>query len=136
MRPIRLADLAMESLLDGALNETFAARVAEVTGQSCEDARAREVLRLIAQDEYGHARLAWQIVEWAVSRDSESVHAALRAGLSTIDSAMPPNGAPRGLVRFGRPDDAVLAACFEDARADVRTRLVGLLPGGELSAPT
>jgi hypothetical protein len=133
LRLIALPELAAESLLDGALNETLAAYVANERARVCDEPRARETLRRIATDELRHAALAWQIIEWAIVTDRDGVSTALRAAMKQIDGAPAPRGQPTGLLHAGRPDDAVVAACFERARLIVGRR-VALLAVCQLKA--
>jgi hypothetical protein len=127
LRPVALPELAAESLLDGVLNETLAAYVAEETARVCDAPPAREALRRIATDELRHAALAWQIIEWATVSDAAGVSAALRAAMRQIDAALPPRGQPSGLKHAGRPDDALVAASFERARLTVGRRIARLV---------
>src|SRR5262249_27995503 len=62
-----LLRLAIESLIDGALNEGLAAACArEAAARACDPA-VRSVLTRIAEDEAEHASLGWDICVWAAT---------------------------------------------------------------------
>ncbi len=73
-----LAALAIETLLDGCINETVAAALAGAAGESAADPAVAAVLAEVAGDEARHAELAWRIVAWCVRSGDAGLHAALR----------------------------------------------------------
>jgi hypothetical protein len=58
--------LAVESLVDGCVEEGLAARVAELGAVHAKDRVVAEVLRQIAREERSHAELAHAVMEWAL----------------------------------------------------------------------
>ena len=63
-----LAELAVESLIDGCLLEGVAAEVAARALIRARDRQARAALAVIARDEASHATLAWDVVHWCCER--------------------------------------------------------------------
>jgi len=76
-RPVALAQLAVDALADGALNEGIAARIlARLTKR----AGTRDLSLMLAQmaaDEARHARDSWDIIEWCLAEGGEVVRRAL-----------------------------------------------------------
>jgi len=64
-----LAELAIETFLDGCIEETAAAVDASLAATKAEDPAVASTLRSIADDETRHAELAWAIVAWCVRVD-------------------------------------------------------------------
>jgi hypothetical protein len=112
--------LALESLVDGCIEEGAAARSAEEAARRTEDPAIREVLLRIAREEARHAELARCIVAWALS-----VEPSLRDGLSAqleilrkrISPRTTPLSAVADLGRYGRLDRASLEALKVEACA-------------------
>jgi len=75
--------LALESLIDGALNEGLAAACARESAARASDAAVRSVLTRIAEDEAEHARLGWDICVWAAAEPGSNCAVALRRALHT-----------------------------------------------------
>ena len=67
-----IRDLARESWLDGCVGEGLAADAAAQRAGDAAEPQVREVHAMIASDERGHARLAWDVLGWCVaaSRDT------------------------------------------------------------------
>jgi hypothetical protein len=63
-----LSQIVYETAIDGCLGEAIAAAVARRKLRAETDPVVRKVLRAIARDEAGHARLAWDVVEWGFER--------------------------------------------------------------------
>lgn len=63
-RPRALARLAHESWLDGCLNEGLAAQIARAEAGQTRDRDEAAVCAVIAQEEAGHAALAFDILRW------------------------------------------------------------------------
>lgn len=74
-----LARIAVESYLDGCLNEGAAAAEAAVRRDGVTDQQVRAVLDVIATDEAEHAELAWAIIEWAVAVHAPTTIRALES---------------------------------------------------------
>lgn len=67
--PVRsLEALAVENAREGCVRETFGAVVAGWQARAAEDARVREELGRIAEDELRHAELAWAVEAWVAER--------------------------------------------------------------------
>jgi hypothetical protein len=118
-----LAALAIETLLDGCINETVAAALAGAAGESAADPAVAAVLAEVAGDEARHAELAWRIVAWCVRRGDAGLHAALRDTAAAAARAPLAAGAdPRDdLAAHGVLGDAAHAA----TRAGVLREIVG-----------
>jgi hypothetical protein len=78
-----LLRLAIESLIDGALNEGLAAACAREAAARASDAAVRSVLTRVAEDEAEHARLGWDICVWAATVPGSDCAVALRRALHT-----------------------------------------------------
>lgn len=83
-RAVRLANLAVESLVDGALNEGVSARVVAGLVHTAEDPRVQDVLRIIARDEARHAAHGFHVMRWCLEAGGAPVAAALDAALSSL----------------------------------------------------
>jgi rubrerythrin len=65
--------LASENAAEGCVRETFGAAIATMQAERASDPRIRRMMRVIANDELGHAALAWRIGRWFEARlDSEA----------------------------------------------------------------
>lgn len=83
-RAVSLAGLAVESLVDGALNEGVSARVVAELARRVEDPRVKHVLAQIARDEARHAAHGFDVVRWCVKEGGLPVVAALRAATAAL----------------------------------------------------
>lgn len=83
-----LASLAIETLLDGCINETVAAVEAETAGAAADDPAVAAALREIAADEARHAELAWRIVAWCVRTGEPGLLAALHEVAASVAAAI------------------------------------------------
>jgi hypothetical protein len=126
-RTIALAQLAVDSLIDGALHEGVSARVIAQLAQRCEVPEVRAVLRQLAADEGRHSAHGWDVVEWCLAEGGWVVASALRGALRTIPRTLRtpvPDGAREGAwERFGIHGHALEARCYEQARANLVTRV-------------
>jgi hypothetical protein len=122
-----LPDLAVESLLDGCLNEGCAAREAELRLETTTlDPEVADVLAMIARDERRHAELGWAIVEWALAVEPEAVTAALHTVQlpSPRDGFAFPRRCDRARLRaFGWIEPDLCAAAHADVVRDLEARL-------------
>lgn len=76
-----LPEIASESWLDGCIGEAAAASVMQAHAAEVHDSSERQALRGIARDEQGHARLAADVVAWAlVVTSSSAQRPPLRCG--------------------------------------------------------
>ena len=58
-------------VLDGCINETIAAAIADAESEYALDAEIREILSKIATDERKHATLAWKTLHWVLKQHPE-----------------------------------------------------------------
>ena len=127
-RSMSIVELAVESLVDGCLNEGCAAREAELRSVVPLNEAAASVLAMIARDERSHAELAWSIVEWALAVDSEYVAPALEDALAALPSPRRGFPMPRrcdtGLLRsWGWIEPSICAAANADVVTEIHARL-------------
>ncbi len=98
-----LSVIAIEALLDGAVNEGLSAAEARARLRRTEDAEERAALRTIARDEGEHAKLGEDIVGWCVETGGPSVVAAVLGALQRIDLVPTPAALdPRAAARIRR----------------------------------
>jgi hypothetical protein len=110
-----LAALATETLLDGCINETVAAALADTAGEAAGDPAIAAALRGVAADEARHAELAWRIVAWCVrSGGGADLLAALR------DTAAAAARTPLAAGPDARDDLAVYGVVGDAAHAATR----------------
>jgi hypothetical protein len=119
-----LASLAASTAREGCLGETIAAMVASEQLARAKDPAVRAALEEIAEDEAGHALLAWKTVAWAVRVGGAPVRAAVERVLL---GALPPKVAPprasaetsAKLEAHGQLDAFTRASTVADAIANV-----------------
>lgn len=63
----KLADLARNSFLEGCLNEGVAASVLNTGAGKISDQSVKKILFEMADDEFRHQELAWDIVKWCLN---------------------------------------------------------------------
>lgn len=113
-----LASLALETLLDGCINETVAAALADEAGATASDPAVAAALRAIAADEARHAALAWRIVAWCVQSGAPGAGADLLAALhATAAQAAADADAPTAAPPAAASPPA--AAAVADSRDDL-----------------
>ncbi len=93
-----LAELAVESLIDGCLLEGVAAEVAERALIRARDRQARAALAVIARDEASHAALAWDVVHWCCEQGGNPVRRRLAASLQKAPASITPPEIPDALA--------------------------------------
>jgi hypothetical protein len=81
-RPLALRRLVMESWQDGVLNEGVSAAIADAEAAETRVPEEAQISRLIAREEAGHARLALDVMGWALTRAPE-LRRVLRARRAT-----------------------------------------------------
>jgi hypothetical protein len=98
--PRDLSALALENVIEGCVNETFAAAVALWQATHAADPQVRATLAAIAEDELAHAQLAWDVHQWASERlgraarrklaraRSHAAHQLLHASTRPVDPAL------------------------------------------------
>ncbi len=66
-----LAEVLLETLVEGAINETLAASEAAEAQVGCELPAVTTVLQRVAREEGEHAALGWAILQWGLSKEPE-----------------------------------------------------------------
>ncbi len=126
-RKLALAQLAVDSLVDGALHEGVSARIIAKLARRCEAPAIQTILKEIAADEGRHARHGWDVVRWCLAEGGESVaHAlegALRALPKTMSSPMPEASRDGAWERWGIMGEELEAEEHEATRADLVRRV-------------
>ncbi len=89
LRPVALAMLATEVVLEVALTRGLAARIDAKLARRTTDRAIRAVLEEIASGEGRHVRHAWAIIEWCLSEGGAPVEHALRALVGRLPSLVP-----------------------------------------------
>jgi hypothetical protein len=132
-RTVRLARLAIESLVDGALHEGTSARTVARLAPRVGDDGIRAVLVAIAADEGRHARHGWDALAWCLDCGGPLVRAAVAGALHAlpthIGSSLYGNDeADRGLLEaFGIPGRALQDAVYGEVRAQVVAKASSML---------
>lgn len=130
-RTARLAQLAVDSLVDGALHEGVSARIIAKLARRAADPVVRETLKEIAADEGRHARHGWDVVKFCLAEGGAPVAHALEAARRALPVSMRtpmPEAARSGAwERFGIMGEALEASEFDATRHDLDARLGGLL---------
>lgn len=130
-RPLALAKLAVDSLVDGALNEGVSARSLARLAERCDAEPIRVVLKQLAADEGRHAAHGWDVVEWCLAEGGWVVESALAGALRALPagqrSSRPEAAAGGAWERWGIPGHALEQAEYRAARAHLVARLEGLL---------
>ncbi len=84
-------DVALENVVEGCVRETFGAAVAAHQAVAASDPDVRELMAAIADDEAGHAVLAFRVRAWADGQLTRAgrhqVAAAARSAIETLASA-------------------------------------------------
>ena len=117
-----LVAMAIENATEGCVGETWAALIAHWQAQHAADPAARAVLAAIADDETGHAELAWATNRWAErrldARGRARVAAARRRAVARLEANVG-RAVPAGEVvhRLGVPDRGAARRLFAEARA-------------------
>lgn len=143
LRSVSLARLAVDSLIEGALNEGVSARVIAALSKDVEIEPIRRVLREIAQDEARHAAHGWEVLEWCLDQtsgpasagmgpaSSAFVRAAVVAAVQRLPATMRPSlsqaAADGRWERFGIPGRAREEAAYLELRSRVVRRAGALL---------
>jgi hypothetical protein len=131
-RSLALATLAVDSLVDGALNEGVSARIIAKLARRAEVAEIRERLKEIAADEGRHAAHGWDVIEWCLAEGGTAVADALRGSIRALplgmESQMPEASRSGAWERWGIHGSDLEAAEYAAARAQVVARVGRMLP--------
>jgi len=127
VRSVALAQLAVDSLVDGALHEGVSARVIAKLAKRCEDDATREVLKELAADEGRHAAHGWDVVLWCLAEGGAPVSSALLGALDglppTMRSPLPEGAADGSWERWGLHGHALDADEYARTLTDLRARV-------------
>ncbi len=88
--PCDPATVALETLRDGCLGESLAARAVAQAAAAAGDPEVARVLLAIAADEESHAAVAWQAVAWLLRSHPQPVRRVLEAFLASLSGAADP----------------------------------------------
>jgi hypothetical protein len=126
-----LCRLAIESLIDGALNEGVSAHVLAGLASECEEPRIARMLKAIAADEGRHSAHGWDVLEWCYAQSPLIVGCALRGALRALPRQLK---AARDLraeqgewERYGLPSKAREARGYGRMREHVAQRVEDLV---------
>ncbi len=131
-RSIRLARLAVESLIDGALHEGLSAAVISKLATQTTVPVIASTLRGLAADEGRHAAHGWDVVEWCLQEGGGGVAAALRGAMLALPEEIPPENEPAAAAsgewqRFGIAGRRLKQGEYAKAQAALARRLGALL---------
>lgn len=126
-RTLALAQLAVSSLVDGALHEGISARVIARLVKRCDQPAICLLLRELAADEGRHAAHGWDVVDWCLAEGGAPVAQVLRGALGKlpqqIDSGLPEAARGGAWERYGIPSVELEAEEHAKARADLTERV-------------
>ncbi len=130
-RPLRLARLAVDSLIDGALHEGASARIAAALAERCDDPTLRAVLAEIAADEGRHSAHGWEVVEWCLDEGGATVAHALSGAAHSLPSESRSEGPRPAAIgaweRWGIHGDALTREKLAESRAHAVDRVAALV---------
>ena len=130
-RRLALAQIALDALADGVLNEGVAARLLAELAQRCELEEVKPWLTKMAADESRHAAHSWEIVEFCLEQGGLTVAAALRSACTRLPERLPstlPADAHDGAwSTWGVHSLAMEEAAFAKTRRNVERKLNALL---------
>ena len=127
--------LAVLSLIDGALQEGVSARVLARLAPRCEDPAVRAVVAQLAADEGRHAAHGWDVALWCLQEGGEPVAQALSGATRAL-----PESLPSGVPDFARDGTwearGVPGTALEDeANAKARAHLIKQVEAAVRAAP-
>jgi hypothetical protein len=118
-----LPELAVASLLDGALNEGAVAAIARARAERAQDPVVRDLQLRIAADEARHAELAWDVLAFCLKRGGEPVRALTARALRSLGDTRPaPRGIHEDLEPHGFLSDDAAARIWAATAASVAER--------------
>lgn len=86
---VDLTELAVSSVVEGAVGETLAAVLAAEQAAVAEDPAVRQVLLGIADDESRHAELAFRVIAFAIAAGGQSVREAVLRAFAEASARLP-----------------------------------------------
>jgi hypothetical protein len=137
-RTLALAQLAVDSLVDGALHEGVSARIIAKLARRCDAPAIQAILKELAADEGRHARHGWDVVRWCLAEGGESVARALEGALvalpKTMSSPMPEQARDGRWERWGIMGEELEAEEHDATRADLERRIGQAIAASRQSA--
>ena len=131
MRTLALAELAVLSLIDGALHEGVSARIIAKLARRSTNPTISAVLKQIAADEGRHAAHGWDVVEWCLEQGGAAVAHALSGAARVLPhhlaSDLPAPARDGGWEAWGIHGLALEHEEYTAARADVTQRVQRLI---------
>jgi hypothetical protein len=138
-RSLVLAQLAIDAVIDGALNEGVSARLLARLAGTCTDPALAALLRGMAADEAKHAAHSWNVVAFCMESGGAPVVAALRGALGALPAMMTaeiPAGARGGAWEaYGVQGEALEREAWSSARRHGVEKLEALLDGARSRRP-
>lgn len=135
-RTLALTRLAIDAVIDGALNEGVSARLLARLAGTCTDPALAALVRGMAADEAKHAAHSWNIVAFCMESGGAPVKAALRGALGALPAMMTaeiPEGARRGAWEaYGVQGEALEREAWSAARRHGVEKLEALLGGARV----
>lgn len=129
-RRLALAELAVDSLIDGALHEGVSARIIAKLARRAEVPAIQAVLTEIAADEGRHAAHGWDVVRWCLDEGGRPVAQALLGALATLPEGMrsplPEAAREGGWQRWGIHGHALEAEEYARTRDKLVRRVTAL----------
>ena len=126
-RSLTLAQLAVDSLIDGALHEGLSARVIARLAKQCPEPAIRDLLREIAADEGRHSAHGWDVVEWCLAEGGKPVARALQGAIAalpeSVDTNLPTAARDGSWERYGIHGTAIETQEHDRARRDLIRRV-------------
>ena len=130
-RALVLAKLAIDAVIDGALNEGVSARILARLAGTCDDPALATIVRGMAADEARHAGHSWNIVAFCTEAGGAPVVDALRGALGALPATMTadiPRGARGGdWEAYGVQGEALERDAWSSARRHGVEKLEALL---------
>lgn len=130
-RKLALVQLAVDSLIDGALHEGVSARVAAALAKKCESPQIKAVLKQIAADEGRHAAHGWDVVEWCLhvggASTAQALLGAARALSIEMHAPLAAEAEDGSWEKFGIMGRALEADAYPKTRAYVMRRVETLV---------
>jgi hypothetical protein len=121
--PTTLAELAVETFVEGCLNETVAVVQVAERLERASDPAVRRALARVAEDEARHSELAWRTVSWALREGGSEVRNVLSDVLRrrAIQPEQEPDHTPirASLVAHGQLSVADLARASRQALREI-----------------
>ena len=131
IRNVALAELAVDSLVDGALHEGISARIVAKLARRAADPSIRAILKQIAADEGRHSAHGWDVVRFCLAEGGAPVAHALASAVRVLPETMmtplPAEAAAGGWERWGIMGSALEASEYTKARASVLRRVAELI---------